>query len=121
MHQRRGRRLVRRNELGFRRTRSLERRLHLAWPWDLDRAMDFRRLAREVAPGSDCGFGFLDIFEKGAFAVIAAPASALEQFGEVFQPLLGQRVPSRGEKVPATDIQAMCHESARKEKNGRGR
>src|SRR5205085_6277552 len=116
IHQRRGRRLVRRHELGSRGAGSR----HPAWLRDLDGPIDFRRPARETAPGSDCGFGFLDVYEKGAFAVVAAPASTLEQLGEVFQPLLGQRLPARGKKVPAGHVDAMSHEPARKEKNGRG-
>ena len=63
-----------------------------------------RSLARQqIAPGFDRGFGFLDVFEKGGFAVIATPAAGFEQFGEMFQPLFGKLAPARD------DVAATCH------------
>ena len=59
--------------------------------------------AQQVAPGFDGGLGFLDVFEKCEFGVIAAPAPGLEQFGEVFQPPLGKIAPARN------DVAAACH------------
>ena len=59
--------------------------------------------AAQIAPDFDRGLGFLDILEKGEFAVKAAPAAGLEQFGEVFQPLLGKSAPARD------DVAAACH------------
>ena len=76
---------------------------------------------QQIAPEFDRGLGFLDIFEKSEFAVIAAPAAGLEQFGEVIQPLLGKSAPARDNVAAARHVQSMCHEPARKEKNGRGR
>jgi hypothetical protein len=58
---------------------------------------------RQIAPDFDRGFGFLDIFEKCEFAVIAAPAPGLEKFGEIFQPRLGKGAPAR------EDVAAPCH------------
>ena len=93
-----------------------------AEPGDVDGGIVRRSLARrQVAPDFDRGLGFLDIFEKGAFAVIAAPAAGLEQFGEIFQPLLGKSAPARDDVAAARHVQSMCHEPARKEKNGRRR
>jgi hypothetical protein len=53
--------------------------------------------------------------------VKAAPAAGLEQFGEVLEPLLGKSAPARDGVATACHVHLMCHESARKEKNGRGR
>ena len=76
---------------------------------------------RQIAPDSNCGLGLLDILEKGKFAVKAAPAAGLEQFGQIFQPLLGKSAPARNGVATACHVDLMCHEFARKEKNGRGR
>jgi hypothetical protein len=50
----------------------------------------------------------------------AAPAAGLEQFGQIFQPLLGKSAPARNRVATACHVDLMCHEPARK-KNGRGR
>ena len=60
-------------------------------------------------------------FRETRFAVIAAPAAGLEQFGEIFQPLLGKSAPARDNVAAACHVESMCHEPARKEKNGRRR
>ena len=52
-------------------------------------------LLRQITPDFDRGLGLLNILEKFEFAVKAAPASGLEQLREVFQPLLGNRAPTR--------------------------
>jgi hypothetical protein len=80
---------------------------------------------QQIAPEFDRGLGFLDIFEKCAFAVKAPPAAGLEQFGEVFQPLLRKTAPA-GNNIAATrqvhvGVYVMCHKPARKEENGRRR
>jgi len=91
-------------------------------PGNVDGAVVERSLARqEIAPGFDGQFGFPDIFEKGDLAVIAAPAAGFEQLGEVIQPLLGQDAPARDGVAPACQVSSMCHQIARKEKNGRRR
>src|SRR4051812_24239619 len=64
---------------------------------------------------------FLDVFQKRDFAVITAPASALEQLGQMLQPLLGQRAPALNDLPAALDVGSLCHEKVRKEENGRGR
>ena len=61
--------------------------------------------AQQVAPGFDGGLGFLDVLQELDFAVKAAPASGLEQFGEVVQPTLGKSAPARD------DLAAKCHVS----------
>ena len=76
---------------------------------------------RQIAPDLDRDLGFLDVFEKCAFAVIAAPAAGFEQLSEVFQPLLGKGAPARNDVAAACHVCSICHEPARKEKNGRGR
>ena len=76
---------------------------------------------RQIAPDLDRDLDFLDVFEKCAFAVIAAPAAGFEQLGEVFQPLLGKGAPARNDVAAACHVCSMCHELARKEKDGRGR
>ena len=53
--------------------------------------------------------------------MIAAPAPGFEQFGEVFQPLLGKSAPARDNVATVSHVHSMCHEPARKEKNGRRR
>ena len=64
-----------------------------------------RRLApQQIAPGFDRCLGFLDIFEKCLFAVKAAPAPGLEQFGEIFQPLLGESAPARDDVAAARHV-----------------
>ena len=78
-------------------------------------------MVQQIAPGLDRGLGFLNVFEEGEFAVIAAPAPGLEQFGEIFQPLLGKVAPARDNIAATRHICMKCHKSARKEKNGRGR
>ena len=47
--------------------------------------------------------------------------NGLEQFGEILQPLLGKSAPARDGVATACHVDLMCHESARREKNGRGR
>ena len=76
---------------------------------------------QQIAPEFDRGLGLLDILEKGAFAVITAPAAGLEQLREVIQPLLGKSAPARDNVAAACHVQSMCHKPAREEKNGRGR
>ena len=58
---------------------------------------------------------------KATFAVIAAPAAGLEQLGQILQPLLGKSAPARDNIAATCHVESMCHEPARKEKNGRGR
>src|SRR5204862_8024813 len=48
---------------------------------------------RQIAPDCYRSLGLLDVLEKGKFAVKAAPAAGLEQFGEILQPLLGKSAP----------------------------
>ena len=55
-------------------------------------------------------------FRERRLAVKAAPAAGLEQFGEVFQPLLGKGAPARDDVAAACHVDSMCHEPARKEK-----
>src|SRR5580692_3533327 len=76
---------------------------------------------QQIAPEFDGGLGFLDILEKGAFAVIAAPAAGLEQLREVVKPPLGKSAPAPDNVATARHVQSICHEPAREEKNGRGR
>ena len=76
---------------------------------------------QQIAPGFDRGFGFLDVFEKDGFAVIAAPAAGFEQFGEMVQPLFGKLAPARDDVAATCHVGSMCHENARMEKNGRRR
>src|SRR5262249_1013808 len=52
---------------------------------------------------------------------VAPPAAALEHVGEVIQPLLSQRAPARDDLAAGRLVSAMCHEPARKRKNGRRR
>jgi hypothetical protein len=70
---------------------------------------------QQTAPGIHCGLGFLDILEKGEFAMKAAPAAGLEQLGEIFQPLLCKRAPTRSDIAATCHVRSMCHEPARKE------
>src|SRR5450631_3407778 len=93
-----------------------------AEPGDVDGGIVAGGLARrQFAPDFDRGLGFLDVLEKCAFAEVAAPAAGFEQFAEVFQPLLGKSAPTRDNIAAACHVCSMSHESARKEKNGRGR
>jgi len=69
----------------------------------------------------DRRLGLSDILEKGKLAVKAPPAAGLEQFGEVLQPLLGKSRPARDDVTAARHVESVCHEPARKEKNGRRR
>ena len=50
-----------------------------------------------------------------------ASGRTFEQFGEVFQPLLGKIAPARKDIAAASHVESLCHEAARKEKNGRRR
>jgi len=50
--------------------------------------------ARKPAPGFDGDLGFPDVFEKGDLVVEAAPAAALEELGEIVEPLLGKQPPA---------------------------
>ena len=70
---------------------------------------------------STAHLGFLDIFEKCDFAVIAAPAAGLEQLGEMFQPLLGKIAPARDNVAATCHVSSMCHGPARRRENGRRR
>lgn len=70
---------------------------------------------------STAALGFLDILEKGEFAVITAPAAGFEQLREVIEPLLGKSAPASDNVATARHVQSLCHKLARKEKNGRGR
>ena len=65
---------------------------------------------QQTAPGFDGSFGFLDVFEKVGFAVIAAPASGFEQFGEMFQPLFGKSAPARDDVAATCDVGSICHQ-----------
>ena len=86
-----------------------------AKPGQVDRGVFQRGFAvQQVAPGFDRGLGLLDVFEKFEFGVIAAPAPALEQFGEVFQPLLGKVAPARNDVAAARHVCRKCHKLARK-------
>jgi hypothetical protein len=58
---------------------------------------------QQVAPEFDRGLGLLDILEKGAFAVIPAPAAGLEQLREVIEPPLGKRAPA------PDNVATACH------------
>src|SRR5580704_13681533 len=51
----------------------------------------------------------------------AAPTAGFEQLSEIFQPLLGKCTPARDDVAAAGHVGSICHESARKEKNGRRR
>ena len=75
----------------------------------------------QIAPDFHRRLGFPDIFEKCLFGVIAPPAPGLEQFGEIFQPLLGKIAPARNNIAATCPVCMMCHKPARKEKNGRRR
>src|SRR5438270_13822319 len=99
-----------------RQTRSLA-----SEPGEVDGAVVERGLAHfQISPDFHRCLGFLDIFEKRPFRVIAPPAPGLEQFGEMFQPLLGKAAPARN-NIATCPVYTMCHEPARKEKNGRRR
>ena len=74
-------------------------------PGDVDGGIVAGCLARrQIAPDFHRGLGLLDVLEKGEFAVIAAPAAGLEQFGEVLQPLLGQSAPARSIFAAASHV-----------------
>ena len=147
-HRRHGRRFVRRNAIGFRRhhnnrpwrllgdwrrrkpasliahrlTARRRHRARTAQPRHVHRRIVGRGLARQqIAPGFDRGPGFPDVFQKGRFAVKAAPTAGLEQLGEIFQPPLGKRAPARDDVAAMCHAGSMYHETARKEKNGRRR
>ena len=49
------------------------------------------------------------------------PPAGFEEFGEIVQSLLGKSAPARNGVATACHVDLMCHEFARKEKNGRGR
>src|SRR3981189_3483731 len=53
--------------------------------------------------------------------MITAPAPGLEQFGEMIEPLLGQRAPAVEDLLAPRHVQSLCHEKVRKEENGRRR
>ena len=74
---------------------------------------------RQIAPDLHRSFGFPDILEEGSVAVIAAPAAALEQLRKPVQPSLGKRTPAPEDIATTRHVHLMCHEQARKEKNGR--
>ena len=76
---------------------------------------------RQITPGFHRRLGLPDVFEECGLAVKAAPAAGLEQFGEVLQPLLGKIAPARKDIAAASHVESLCHEAARKEKNGRRR
>jgi hypothetical protein len=93
-----------------------------AEPGDVDRGIVARGFARrQIAPDLDRRLGLPDILEKGKLAVKTPPAAGLEQFGEVLQPLLGKSRPARDDVTAARHVESVCHEPARKEKNGRRR
>src|SRR5258708_33240424 len=94
-----------------------QRRPGAAEPGDVDRRIVPRCLAqRQLTPDSHRGLGLLDILKKCKFAVKAAPAAGLEQFGEVLQPLLGKTAPARHDAATACHVALMCHDPARKER-----
>ena|SRR2546428_2549227 len=102
------------NRLTVPRIARQRRRAPAAKPGQVDRGVFQRGLAvQQVTPGFDGGLGLLDVFEKFEFGVIAAPAPALEQFGEVFQPLLGKVAPARNDVAAARHVCRKCHKSAR--------
>ena len=73
-------------------------------PGHVDGGVVAGRLARQkIAPGFNRSLGLPDIIEESVFAVKAAPAAALEQFGEVFKPPLGKSAPARD------NVAAACH------------
>src|ERR1700733_7312366 len=74
-----------------------------------------------MAPDFHRGLGLPDIFEECHFAVKAAPATGLEQLGEIFQPLLGQIAPAHKHIAAASHVDSLSHKPAREEKNGRRR
>src|ERR1700731_2978153 len=93
-----------------------------AEPGSIDAGMIPGILTRyQIAPELDRGLGFLDILEKGEFAVITAPAAGFEKLREMIQPLLGKSAPAPDNVATARHVQSMCHKPAREEKNGRGR
>ena len=91
-------------------------------PGNIDRGIVRRSFAgRQITPGFHRRFGLLDVFQECGLAVKAAPAAGLEQFGEVLQSLLGKIAPARKDIAAASHVESLCHEAARKEKNGRRR
>ena len=60
-------------------------------------APDFPKILtnQQVARGFHGILGFLNVFEKCDFTVIAAPTAGLEQFGQMLEPLLGERARAR--------------------------
>src|SRR6185312_3929787 len=85
-------------------------------PRQLRRCRSHLMRRRQAAPGFDGEFRFLDILQKGGLGVVAPPAAALEHFGKIVQPLLGQRAPARDDLAAGRLVSAMCHEPARKKK-----
>jgi hypothetical protein len=59
---------------------------------------------RQNAPGFDRILGLLNILQEGEFAVKTAPPTGLEQLGEIFQPLLGKRAPTRDSAAAACRV-----------------
>ena len=99
-----------------------QRRARAPEPGHVDYGIVERSLARQqIAPGFDGSFGFLDVFEKDGFTVVATPASGSEQFGEMFQPLFGKLAPARDDVAATCQVGSICHQNARMEKNGRRR
>jgi|SRR5579872_7486121 len=74
----------------------------------------------QITPSFNRGLGLLNILKKCVFAVKAAPATGLEKFGEVFEPLFGEFAPARDNGATSGDVQLRCHAPARREM-GRGR
>ena len=98
-----------------------QRRLAATEPGNIDRGIIPRGLAhQQIAPDFHGCLGLLDILEEGDFAVKAAPAAGLEQLSQILQPLLGKSAPARDNIAATFHVESMCHEPARKEKNGRG-
>src|SRR3984885_6371568 len=92
-----------------------QRRSAVARPGDIGWGIAGGLAGRQIAPDFDRGLGLLDVLEKGQFAMKAAPAAGLEQFGEVIQPLLSKSAPPRDHVAAACHVYSMCHEPARRE------
>jgi hypothetical protein len=45
--------------------------------------------------------------------MVAAPTAAFEHFGQIFQPLLGERAPARNKFAAPCHARMMCHDPAR--------
>src|SRR5579863_7713615 len=53
------------------------------------------------------------------FVVKAAPAPGLEQFGKIFEPLLGKGAPPRHNIAASCRARLMCHDPARQKRDAK--